>query len=373
MNMSELNISNARKSSIIQTHLDLGASLKIYFGWQMPSSYFEVGKEVWSVRNHLGLIDLSFLGVIKIGGKEGAQFLQGLVSNDVKILKNGQGHRAAFLTGHGKIKAFCVILSLGDEYLIINDPQTHDKIYNYIFPFSYAGDFQVEDVSQNYQALSLQGPDALMLLKECCFEPIPELPEYNWITTMIAGQEVIVMSKTHTGEIGFDLLIPEKSLKDVWDFLLLKGEFYSAIPVGLEALEVLRVEAGIPLYGVDVDESNMMLEAGLDDAVSYYKGGYTGQEAIAMGTYRGHVSKKLSGLIFDSDAEISQGDKIVKDGKNLGVISSTIKSETLKRKIALACIKYGFFTPGEKVEIITAIKLVKGEVVQLPFTGSLPV
>src|SRR5215211_2709790 len=275
--------------------------------------------------------------------------------------------RAAFLTGHGKVKAFCIVLALDDEYLILNDPQTHEKIFKYIFPFSYAGDFQVEDTSAAYRVLSLQGPNSSLVLKEVSFEPIPELPEYGWVETMIAGSEAIISRHTRTGESGYDVLVSNDALKDVWDFLLLKGKFHSITPFGMESLEVLRIEAGIPVYGIDIDESNMMLETGMDDAVSFTKGCYTGQEAVAMATYRGHVSKKLSGLVFDIDADVNRGDKILKDGKDLGVLSSEIKSDILGKKIGLGCIKYGFFAPGENVEVIKAAGAVKGTIVQLPF------
>ena len=130
------------------------------FGWRMAEYFSSPVAEHFSVRSSVGLLDLSYCGAIRIGGKEGAQFLNGLVTNDVKTLRQGQGMRAAFLTGHGKVKAFCRIYGLGEEYLIINDPQTHEKIYKYVLPFSYAGDFKVEDVSDSYRAISVQGPSS---------------------------------------------------------------------------------------------------------------------------------------------------------------------------------------------------------------------
>lgn len=177
----------------------------------------------------------------------------------------------------------------------------------------------------------------------------------------------MVVSATHTGEPGYDILVPAEGLKDVWDFLLLKGSFHSIVPVGFDALESLRIEAGIPIYGTDVDESNMMLEVGLVDAVSYKKGCYTGQEAVAMATYRGHISKKLTGLILKGNNLPSPGDKVSKDGKVIGHITSTLRSETIGKIIAMAYIKYGFFDPGIEVEIEAQGEYLTGSVVELPF------
>jgi folate-binding protein YgfZ len=132
-------------------------------------------------------------------------------------------------------------------------------------------------------------------------------------------------------------------------------------------LDSLRIEAGIPVYGVDVDETNMMLEAGLADAVSFTKGCYTGQEAVAMATYRGHVSKKLSGLAVVPTLVPARGDVIRKEGKDIGLVTSALCSPSLSSVIALAYLKYGFFEVGTTVEIQTKERSADARVVELPF------
>jgi folate-binding protein YgfZ len=333
----------------------------------MADLYSEPVQEHLAVRSYGGLIDLSYLGSIKVCGGEVVQFLNGLVTNNVKTLEVGKGMRAALLTGHGKVKALCRILNLGDTYLVIDDPQTHEKVFKYLFPFSYAGDFKVEDVSEEYRTVSVQGPRSHLVMKEICFEPLPPLSEYDWFQTLIAGHRALVTRASHTGEAGFDILVPASAVKDVWDFILLKGSFHSIVPFGLRALDSLRIEAGIPVYGRDVDETNMMLETGLEDAVSFTKGCYTGQEAVAMATYRGHVSKRLSGLAFSGEVVPRQGDVVKRDDKDIGFITSALRSPTLERVIALAIIKHGFFESGNSVEVQTGTATTPAVVVDLPF------
>jgi folate-binding protein YgfZ len=275
------------------------------------------------------------------------------------------------LTGHGKVRALCRILNIGEEFLVINDPQTHEKVVKYVTPFSYAGDFKVQDVSEDYRTISVQGPKAHLIMKEICFEPVPSFSEYGWFKTLIAGHRALVSKASHTGELGFDILAPASALTDVWDFILLKGTFHSLVPFGLQALESLRVEAGIPVYGVDLDETNMMLEAGLGDAVSFTKGCYTGQEAVAMATYRGHVSKKLSGLMLESDALLKPGNIVKKGAKEIGHITSSVRSLSLGSTIALAYLKYGFFEPENTVEVETESETVQAVIVELPFYRAL--
>jgi folate-binding protein YgfZ len=280
--------------------------------------------------------------------------------------------RAAFLTGKGKVIALCRVFGLdGGEFLIITDPQTHDKVYKYIFPMSYAGDFKVNDVTDLNRILSVQGPKSLLVMKEICFDPVPQLAEHEWIDTIIAGHHVIVARASHTGEPGYDILAPTAALQDIWDFALLKGEFHSIAPVGQTALDALRIEAGIPVYGQDIDDGNMMLETGLSDAVSFTKGCYTGQEAVAMATYRGHVSKRLCGLKISGEVLPSRDERVMKDGKEIGVITSALKSESLGSVVALALLKYGFLDPGTSVEVESQGISTPAAVVELPFVRSI--
>ncbi len=356
-----------RRSPLEKCQREIGARFDLSHGWEMAQSYSGVSEEHLAVRASAGLIDLSYCGCIKVGGGEAVQFLNGLVSNDVKTLGAGKGMRAAFLTGHGKVRALCRVLNLGEEFLVINDPQTHEKVFGYVSPFSHAGDFRVEDVSGHYRLLSVQGPKSHLIMKEICFEPVPPLDEHDWFETLIAGHRALVVRASHTGEPGFDIFVPDSALRDLWDFILQKGQFHSLVPVGLQALDSLRIEAAVPVYGVDVDETNMLLETGLEDAVSFKKGCYTGQEAVAMATYRGHVSKKLSGLALGIDAVPNRGDLVKKDGKEIGFVTSALRSSTVGSVIALAYLKFGFFQVGNSLEVEGVFGTLPAIVVELPF------
>jgi len=360
----------AKKSVLERTHRELGAKFVLSYGWELVQLYSSVSDEHRAVRENGGLIDLSYDGSIKVRGSEAVQFLNGLVSNDVKGLGPGKGMRAAFLTGHGKVRALCRVLNLDGDFLILNDPQTHTKVLNYISPFSYAGDFKVEDVSEEYRRLSVQGPKSSLILKEICFEPAPSLCEHDRFQTLIAGHQALIVRASHTGEEGFDILAPGSALPDIWDFILLKGRFHSLVPFGLQALDSLRIEAGIPIYGIDVDETNMLLELGLEDAVSFKKGCYTGQEAVAMATYRGHVSKRLSGLTVFSDKLPARGAIVRKDGKEIGLITSATRSTITDSVIALAYLKYGFLQENSAVELECDGATLPARIVQLPFYKS---
>jgi glycine cleavage system T protein len=365
--MSETAERSSKTSILHAAQQELGAQFDISHGWEMAQVYTVPVEEHNAVRTTAGLIDLTFNGAIKVWGGEAVQFLNGLVSNNVKTLAPGSGMRAAFLTGHGKVRAIARVFNLGTEFLVITDPQTHEEVLKYISPFCYAGDFHVEDVSTQFRLLSLQGPKAHLVMKEISFQPVPQVPDYGWFQTLIAGHQAMVVQASHTGEEGFDLFLPESALPDVWDFVLLKGRFHSLVPVGFQALDSLRIEASEPVYGVDVDEANMLLELGLDDIVSFDKGCYTGQEAVAMATFRGHISKKLSGLRVDGATVPFRGDILKKNGKEIGTVTSALRSPTLNSVIALAYIKYGFFEVGNTLEIESKDAVLQASVVEIPF------
>jgi folate-binding protein YgfZ len=160
------------------------------------------------------------------------------------------------------------------------------------------------------------------------------------------------------------LLVGAEQAAGVWDKLLSAG----ARPFGYAALEILRIEAGVPRYGVDMDETNVVTEAALDDAVSYTKGCYVGQEIIARIKYRGHVAKKLSGLMFAEAVRVEVGAAITSvDGKEVGKITSAMYSPHLGRTIALGYLKYDYLAPGTPVKIMIGDEELSAEVAELPF------
>ncbi|MBC7797209.1 MAG: aminomethyl transferase family protein, partial [Pyrinomonadaceae bacterium] len=183
------------------------------------------------------------------------------------------------------------------------------------------------------------------------------------IETEIEGEKVIVIrDSSKTGEKGFDIFAPRKVYQQVFDELKTQG----AIEISDETREVLRVEAGKPKFGVDFDETNVVLESGLDEAVSFTKGCYIGQEIIARIHFRGHVAKQLGGLTLDENADVKIGDELKSiEGKNAGKITSVTFSPKLDKIIALAIIRYEFLAP--ETQLLIGVNQVKANVVKLPF------
>ncbi|MCS6885187.1 MAG: aminomethyltransferase family protein [Acidobacteriota bacterium] len=325
--------------------------------------------EYKAVRSTVGLLDLSARGRIEVSGRNSVQFLQGLVSNDVKLLTDGEGTYAAFLNATGRIQADCFIYRDGERFLIDVPTIRRSWVYDNLTKFSPAGGFDVSDVTDQTVLLSLQGPQSTSLLRSLGIEEPVGYLKAKW--GKIGGVATFVTCVSRTGEQGYDLFasVTEKSqlLKVLTDA--------GATPVAQETAEVLRIEAGIPAYGQDMDDSIILLEAGLDHAVSYKKGCYLGQETIAKIHHRGQgqTAKRLAGLLIDSTQIPEIRSKIYNDaGNEIGYVTSSCYSPILGRAIALAYLRRNNFSIGMRHTIASGggEHRLAAEVVALPFVGT---
>ncbi|MEO5860710.1 MAG: glycine cleavage T C-terminal barrel domain-containing protein [Pyrinomonadaceae bacterium] len=277
-------------------------------------------------------------GLIAVSGKDAVPFLDGMISNDMKTLEDGQQMLAAFPNAQGRLLAVVRVLREGDRFLIETEEATREKVFNNLFRFTYAGDFFVEDLSEKYRYFELFGNFGLDSDEENSRESDATFlnsPPYEGGVAAFRGRG---------GSLG----------------VFIEGD---AIPDGLaiddETYETLRIESGIPKYGVDMDETTIVPELGLDGLISYNKGCYIGQEIIARIHFRGHVAKRLTGLIIDSDTGLSAdagGTPAVKsmeltslDGKPAGRSTSLTYSPKLEKTIGLAYVRYDYLAEGTEL------------------------
>jgi folate-binding protein YgfZ len=341
-------------------------------GGRVPvSNYGDARAEYEAVRggDGAGLIDLSTRGRIEVSGAEAVQFLNGLITNDAKTLAAGAWMHAAFPNVQGRLLAHARVARPGEEvsFLIDTEPATHEKVFQTLQRFTLAGDFRVRDVTGETAQVSLQGGGARAIAQSVlggAFAPAGRQAQSAASVAWGETRQVIVLHATHTGEDGYDLVCASEAATDLWEALTKAG----ARPVGSDAFEVLRVEAGEPRHGVDVTDTNVVLEAGQDDAVSYTKGCYIGQEIIARIHWRGHVAKRLAGLVLEEEREFGADAKVrAADGREIGRITSTVFSPRLARRIALAILKYDYLQPGTPVAVFAGEAESAARVAELPF------
>ncbi|MDQ3817315.1 MAG: aminomethyltransferase family protein [Acidobacteriota bacterium] len=334
-------------------------------GWLLPASYGDVPAEYETVRGGgAGVIDLSSRGRVEVAGSEAEQFLNGLITNDVKALEvNGWMH-AAFPNVQGRLVAATRVLRLSkDRFLFDTESSTHASVLKTLERFTLAGDFRVTDLTSELAHISVQGRASAQVVRGALVEEAARVERSRVGELVWREQALRLIRATHTAEKGFDLFVDAEGASSLWDALVAAG----ARPVGFDALDILRIEAGIPRYGADVNETNVVLEAVSDDAVSFTKGCYIGQEIIARIRWRGHVAKRLAGLSFDEEGEVRGGDKVITGDKEIGRVTSATFSPLLNRHIALSVIKYDYLAPGTAARVISAERELAARVAELPF------
>lgn len=333
-----------------------------------PRDYGDVRGEYDAIRGGVAVIDLS-AGKLEINGKNAVQFINGLVTNEVKTLKAGEGVLTAFLNTQGKVVAICRIYKVGERLFIEMESERRETIFKNLSRFVLAGEFFINDASEQYALISLQGPRAVDLISESTGQMIKAEPEFLIYESEINRRNILVASHSRCGGAGFDLFIPAEYVSAVKQELLNRGVLFGARQVGGEALEVARIEAGIPREGVDVTENNILLEAGYEKAVSYTKGCYLGQEIIARIHWRGQPARQLRGLFIDADELPLPGVELyAEDGKKVGEITSAARSFALGQVIALGYVHRYYLKAGTALTMkLDGAELGSATVAELPF------
>jgi folate-binding protein YgfZ len=359
-----------RRTPLEEAERRAGASFVAQDGCLVAANYGDVSAEYEAVRAGAGagVFDLSSRGRVEVSGTEAVQFLNGMLTNDVAALKEGEWMHAAFPNVQGRLNASARIFRTGGRFLFDTEAATYTRMLGALERFTLAGDFQVRDLTGETALLSVQGAGSKEFVGSVFGEEASSVSRGRIVTARFQNAEATIVRATHTAEDGFDLFVNADAAEILWDALTSAG----ARPAGFDALETLRVEAGIARYGVDASETNVVLEVvNEDEAVSYTKGCYIGQEIIARIHWRGHVAKKLAGLIFGRDVEPSADARVrscVGEGREVGRITSTVFSPCLKRQVALAVIKYDHLAAGTEVKIFDGdVELCAAHVAQLPF------
>ncbi len=330
-----------------------GASFREEGGCVVASDFGDAGAEYEAVRGGAaGLFDLSARARVEVSGGEAVMFLNGMLTNDVAGLADGAWMHAAFPNPQGRLIASARVLRDGARFVFDTEPATYAALLKLLERFTLAGDFRVRDLTRETALVSLQGARAAEVARSVFGEEVARLSRGRVarVNEDRAGEPALVVRATHTAEDGFDIFVGAADAGRLWDSLVGAG----ARPAGADALEVLRVEAGVPRYGVDASDANVVLEVVEEgEAVSYTKGCYTGQEIIARIHWRGHVAKKLTGLIFDRELDAPADPRLrdCADGREVGRITSAVFSPRLNRRVALAIVKYDRLAPGTEVRV----------------------
>ncbi len=347
-------------------HSASGAKFLEVDGWLLPAYFTSPIAENLAVRNNVGIIDLSNRGYLKVSGPDRTSFLQGIITNDVSGIVPGMGLHAAILTVKGKVLADFILSAYENHFIIETDASIIEKLYSTLTRYRIREKVTFE-VLRDLGSIGVQGPESGSILSKMTGETLANLKLYQHTTRQFDQEHVTIRKQSVTGETGYLITVSVKALPTVWTRLLEAGEESKLLPVGYDAAESLRIEAGLPRYGRDLTEENIPLEIEEQDMVSFTKGCYVGQEVVARLKFLGQANKHLKGLLITDPSTPNTNSRVTKEEKEIGRITSSTYSPTLKQPIAMSYLRREYSTTGTKVSVESDGRDLSATVTDLPF------
>ncbi|MFQ5707291.1 MAG: glycine cleavage system aminomethyltransferase GcvT [bacterium] len=355
----------AKKTPLFEEHKRLGAKIVEFGGYLMPVQYKGILEEHKSVRNSVGIFDVSHMGEFIVKGARAAAYLQQMTLNDVTKLVENRAQYSGMCYEHGGMVDDLIVSRFKDHYMLIVNASNKDKDFQWLQQHLIP-EVDLQDISDDFCLFAVQGRNAEATLQPLTDVKLSEI-KYYWFREGILADTPAFISRTgYTGEDGFEVGVEAAEAVKVWRAILDAGTRYQIEPIGLGARDTLRLEMKYALYGNDIDETTNPIEAGLGWITKVDKGEFVGRQAIVKIKENG-AARKLVGMELNERAIARHGYKIVKDGHEIGQVTSGTFSPTLQKGIAMGYVNVPHHEIGTALHIAIRGKEVPAQVVKTPF------
>ena len=360
-----------RRTPLYDCHKKAGARMVDFAGWEMPVRYGSEIDEHHAVRKAAGLFDVSHMGEIHVHGEGATEFLQRITPNNVAKLKHGQAHYTGLLTEKATYVDDLLIYRLGDEdYLVVVNASNLDKDFAWMQEhhgkFCSSGPCALENVSDDYALLALQGPKAPEILARHTEVDLDAMKYYRFAQAEVCGVRALISRTGYTGELGFELYLSPDDAPGVWDALLESGKDDGLLPAGLGARDTLRLEAGMALYGHEIDDTVTPLEADLGWVVKFKKGDFIGRDVLVEQKENG-PPRKMIGFEIQGRGIARQGYSVFHGEKEIALVTSGTYSPTFEKSIGTALVPPELAVEGTELTVLARKRHLPAVVVPLPF------
>ena len=358
-----------RRTPLFEVHRELGARMVPFAGWEMPVQYVSILDEARTVRTAVGLFDLSHMGELHVAGPDGLAFLREAVVTDPATLAIGQAQYSMLCEPSGGVVDDLIVYRVAEgEYLVVCNAANRDADVAHLRELLARRSLRVafEDRSDATGLVAPQGPRAAELLATLTDADLASLGYYHATRAEVAGIDCLIARTGYTGEDGFELFCDADRTRELWDAVAAAGEPFGLKPCGLGSRDVLRLEAGMPLYGNELDREHNPFEANMGRLVKLEKGDFVGRAALATVAADG-PQRRLVGLVMRDNAIARHGYAVEAGDGERGVVTSGSPSPTLDEKIAMAYLPAAAAAIGSEVEVIVRDRPYRAEQVKLPF------
>jgi aminomethyltransferase len=369
-----------RRTPLFENHRAAGGKIVDFAGWEMPVQYSGVIDEHRAVRERAGLFDVSHMGELRVTGPGAEAFLQRLTPNDVTKLTPGRAHYSAFLTDRATYVDDLLIYRMGpEELLVVVNAANAEKDFRWAADHARGAPgggeaVEVEDVSDRYALLALQGPQAIDVLRPLVQiggavsdgGGLDEIGYYRFARGEVDGAPAILSRTGYTGEDGFELYLHPDDAPRIWDRLLGAGKERGLVPAGLGARDTLRLEAGMALYGHEIDDTTTPWEADLGWTVKLDTGDFVGRDAL-VAQREGGIERRLVGFEIEGRGIAREGHPVMRGDEAVGKVTSGTWSPTFEKALGMAYVPLELAEPGSTIEIDVRGRRLPAKVVKLPF------
>ncbi len=364
-------VTELKRTPLNSAHRRLGGRMVEFGGWDMPVQYSAgTMTEHLRTRTQAGLFDVSHMGEIDVRGPDAIPFVNRVTSNDVTKLIDGQAHYSALTTPQGTVIDDLLVYRFAEDHLLlVVNAGTTEKDWDWIKSHNAGENVELTNVSADFCQIAIQGPRALSILQTMTAVPLDEIKYYHFTEGEVDGVPAIVSRTGYTGEDGFEVYAAADKAEQIWNKLLEAGDFGAedgVLPCGLAARNTLRLEAGMCLYGHEIDETTTLLEANLGWICKLNKGDFTGRESLTKQKEEG-IKRKLVGFEVTDRGVARDGQDVLIDGQRVGQVTSGSPAPFLKKNIGMAYVPVEFAREGSALEIDVRGRLVGAQIVPLPF------
>ncbi|MEL7020484.1 MAG: glycine cleavage system aminomethyltransferase GcvT [Bacteroidota bacterium] len=365
-----------KSTALTDKHIALGAKMTDFAGYNMPLTYTNLREEHETVRNGVGIFDVSHMGEFIVRGKGALEFLQYVTTNDVSKLAIGDAQYSCFPNGKGGIVDDLLVYRLTEEhcsggeqaYMLVVNASNIEKDWTHLQQYADKYDVRMINISDQTGLLAIQGPQAVAALQSLTNTSLEELKYYTFVKDTFAGVENVIISATgYTGSGGFEIYVNNEHLAQVWDSIMAAGEAYGIQPIGLGARDTLRLEMGYCLYGNDIDDTTSPIEGGLGWITKTKKGEFIDRDYYLEQRKTG-LSRKLVGFKVDARRAPRHGYPIVDmDDNPIGVVTSGTISPSLGYPVGLGYVQLSHAALETNIQIVAGKKKLAAVVTRPPF------
>ena len=360
-----------RRTALHSAHRRLGAKMVNFGGWDMPIEYSGIISEHMATRTAAGLFDVSHMGEIEVRGGDALALVQSVTSNNAAKLADGHAQYSGLLNDRGGFVDDLLVHRISEShYLLCVNASNQDGDFEYIRARNRFGGAEIENAGERYSQLALQGPKALEILAPLVSASTTQLGAlryYQFTFGVVNGVECLIARTGYTGEDGFELYFAPEHSEALWNALLEAGRAVGLLPCGLGARNTLRLEAGMRLYGHELDETTTVWEADLGWICKLDKGEFVGRKALVEQKARG-IERTLVGLeMIDRGIPRHDYPIVDADGNTIGKVTSGTQSPSLQKAIGMGYVKNEFAKEGSEIFISIRDNKVKAKVVKPPF------